>query len=77
MKRTNLILDETLLKQAKQLLEAESYSATVNQALEEVIKSHNIRRLVDLFGTGAWSGDLSVMREDQPTKKTKAASRKS
>ncbi|MBF0441200.1 MAG: type II toxin-antitoxin system VapB family antitoxin [Oligoflexales bacterium] len=76
MKRTNLIVDEKLLKQAKRLLETDTYSATVNLALQEVIKSHNIKQIADLFGSGIWSGELSTMREDKSPPKTKKSKRK-
>ncbi len=65
MKRTNLVLDENLLKTATQLLGAKTYSAAVNQALEQAIRVAKVRGLADLFGTGIWDGDLGEMREDR------------
>jgi Arc/MetJ family transcription regulator len=64
MKRTNLVLNEELLKTATRLLGAKTYSAAVNQALEEAIRTAKIRGLADMFGSGAWEGDLAQMRED-------------
>lgn len=64
MKRTNLVLDEELLKTATRVLGAKTYSAAVNQALEDAIRTAKIRGLADLFGTGIWEGSLSAMRED-------------
>lgn len=72
MKRTNLVLDEELLKTATRLLGVKTYSAAVNQALEEAIKLAKIRKITDFFGTQAWDGDLAEMREDrQKSKRTK------
>jgi hypothetical protein len=68
MKRTNLVLDEHLLAQATQVLAAKTYSAAVNIALEEVIRLRKIQSIPRFFGSGIWQGDLSQMREDQPTK---------
>jgi hypothetical protein len=34
-------------------------------ALEQAIKLHKIRSLMDFIGTGAWQGDLSTMRDDK------------
>ena len=65
MKRTNLIIDEQLLSEARQLLGADTQSDTVNQALRHTIKMLKIRGLLTFFGTGAWTGDLSEMREDK------------
>jgi hypothetical protein len=66
MKRTNLVLDERLLVQATQVLEAKTYSAAVNTALEEVIRMRKIQSIPHFFGSGIWEGDLSQMREDGP-----------
>jgi len=73
MKRTNLIVDETLLAEAKQLLGATTQSDAVNQALAQTIKLLKIRRLADFFGTGSWEGNLSAMREDKPNRKNRRA----
>ena len=69
VKRTNLILDEALLKEAQRILGADTYSATVNTALEQAVKLARIRGLEALFGSGAWSGDLDSMRQDTPQKR--------
>ncbi len=64
MKRTNLVLDEQLLKTATQLMGAKTYSEAVNRALDESIRMAKIRGLLDFQGSGAWEGDLSEMRQD-------------
>jgi Arc/MetJ family transcription regulator len=66
MKRTNLVLDESLLVQATQVLAAKTYSAAVNIALQEVIRLRKIQSIPQSFGSGIWEGDLSQMREDRP-----------
>lgn len=77
MKRTNLVLDENLLKDATRLLGAKTYSAAVNTALEETIRVLKIRGLVEFFGKDIWEGDLSEMREDRAApKKMKNSKRK-
>jgi Bacterial antitoxin of type II TA system, VapB len=65
MKRTNLVLDESLLVQATQVLAAKTYSAAVNIALQEVIRLRKIQSIPQSFGSGIWEGDLSQMREDR------------
>ncbi len=67
MKRTNLVLDEHLLKEATQILAAKTYSAAVNAALEEVIRVRKIQSIPQFFGSGIWQGDLSQMRQDRPS----------
>jgi Arc/MetJ family transcription regulator len=71
MKRKNLIIDEALLANAKRLLKADTESATVNQALEEVVRILKIRDLSSFFGSDVWDGDLATMREDQPKRSSK------
>jgi Arc/MetJ family transcription regulator len=68
MKRTNLVLDEHLLTEATRTLGAKTYSAAVNQALEEVLRIRKIQSLGTFFGKNLWEGELSAMREDNPPK---------
>jgi Arc/MetJ family transcription regulator len=65
MKRTNLVLDEGLLREATRVLGAKTYSAAVNQAMEEVIRIRKVQSLPEFFGQGLWQGDLTQMREDK------------
>lgn len=65
MKRTNLVLDEELLKTATRLLGAKTYSAAVEHSLRETIKLWKIRGLTEFVGSGVWEGDLSKMRDDR------------
>lgn len=66
MKRTNLVLDETLLDEAQRLSGERTYSRAVERALIEFVRRAKARRILDLAGSGAWTGDLAVMREDRP-----------
>lgn len=69
MKRTNLVLDEQLLKEVTHALGAKTYSAAVNQALQETLRIKKLQALPDFFGKGLWEGDLSEMREDRPLRR--------
>ncbi len=69
MKRTNLVLNESILKEATRVLGAKTYSAAVNQAMEEVIRIRKIQGLSHFFGQGLWHGTLAQMREDRPLPK--------
>jgi Arc/MetJ family transcription regulator len=66
MKRTNLVLDELLLKEATRLAGGGTYSGTVNLALRDFVRRAHARRILELAGSGAWSGDLATMRDDVP-----------
>lgn len=75
MKRTNLVLDEQILREAVQALGVKTYSAAVNKALEEVVRRKKVEGLKTFFGSGIWQGNLSEMREDRPAgKQTRKAS---
>ena len=67
MKRTNLVLDESILDEAHRLGGERTLSRTVERALSEFVRRAKARRILDLGGSGAWSGDLAVMREDRPS----------
>ena len=69
MKRTNLVLDEQLLREATQVLGAKTYSAAVNTALAELIRVRKLESLQQFVGSGIWEGDLSQMREDRPPRR--------
>ncbi len=71
MKRTNLVLDEGLLEEAVRLSGERTYSRTVERALEELVRRIKARRILSLAGSGLWEGNLSVMREDRPTYRTR------
>jgi hypothetical protein len=76
MKRTNLVLDEEILREATRVLGAKTYSAAVNQAMQEVIRIRKIQSLPEFFGKGLWQGDLTQMREDKTARPGRAARRR-
>jgi Arc/MetJ family transcription regulator len=71
MKRTNLVLDPSLLAEARRLLGTRTYSETVNKALEEAIRFCKIRMIPDLLTKVKWEGDLAEMRDDRPRKRVR------
>jgi Arc/MetJ family transcription regulator len=71
MKRTNLVLDEHLLEEATRILAARTYSAAVNTALAELIRVRKVQGIRRFVGSGSWEGNLSEMREDQPSRRRK------
>jgi Arc/MetJ family transcription regulator len=70
MKRTNLVLDESLLEEATRLSGERTYSRTVERALRDFVARAKARRILDLAGSGLWKGDLSVVREDRGVYRT-------
>jgi Arc/MetJ family transcription regulator len=70
MKRTNLVLDESLLDEATRLSGERTYSRTVERALRDFVARAKARRILELAGSGLWKGDLSVVREDRGVYRT-------
>lgn len=66
MKRTSLVLDAQLLEEAQRLAGEKTFSRTVGRALEEFVRRIRARQILDLQGSGAWSGNLAEMRGDAP-----------
>ncbi|MFI5349727.1 MAG: type II toxin-antitoxin system VapB family antitoxin [Elusimicrobiota bacterium] len=69
MKRTNLVLDESLLKEAVALSGAKTYSMTVDVALHDYVRRAKARRIWELAGKGLWEGNLAEMRSDAPSRR--------
>lgn len=67
MKRTNLVVDEHLLEEATRLSGERTYSRTVERALRDFVRRVKARRILELAGSGLWEGDLSEVREDRGT----------
>jgi len=49
MKRTNVILDEQLLKDAVELTGEKTYSAAINRALSEMVRKLKLKRGLEWF----------------------------
>jgi Arc/MetJ family transcription regulator len=66
MKRTNLVLDASLLEETLKASGERTYSRAVERAMLDFVRRSKARRILDLAGAGEWTGDLSVVREDAP-----------
>ena len=75
MKRTNLVLREDLLREAVQLCGERTYSRTVERALEDFVRRIKARRILELAGSGLWTGNLADMRNDRPSRRSKQGRR--
>jgi Arc/MetJ family transcription regulator len=70
MKRTNLVLNADLLEETLRVSRERTYSRAVERAMEDFVRRARARRILDLAGSGAWEGDLPVVREDRPVCKS-------
>ena len=66
MKRTNLVLNAHLLDETLRVSGERTYSRAVERAMEEFVRRAKARGILDFAGSGAWEGDLAVVREDKP-----------
>ena len=60
--RTNIELDDTLVKRAMDLTQLTTKKAVINKALEELIKSNTRKKMLKYIDSGVWEGNLKVMR---------------
>ena len=67
MKRTNIVLDEKLVEKGKKVTGLKTSKSVIDFALKELIRHSNQRRILDLFGSIDWDGDLSKMRSMRGT----------
>ena len=66
MRRTNVILDENLLEEALRRTGEKTYSATINRALQELVRRMTFEEGMKILGgSNAWEGNLEEMRRDR------------
>lgn len=65
--RTNIELDDILVKEAMSLTKLRTKKEMVNFALEALIKKIKKQELASLWGSNIWEGDLNQMRIDEKT----------
>ncbi|NBC30472.1 MAG: type II toxin-antitoxin system VapB family antitoxin [Spirochaetes bacterium] len=61
--RTNIEIDDELMKQALEESHARTKKEAVDMALRELIASRRRRKALELEGQIDWQGDLDEMRE--------------
>ncbi|HBA38659.1 MAG: transcriptional regulator of the Arc/MetJ class [Deltaproteobacteria bacterium RIFCSPLOWO2_02_56_12] len=62
MHRTNIELDDKLVKQAMRLFGKKTKKELVNFALNELIRRERAKGILSLEGKVKWEGDLREMR---------------
>jgi len=63
--RATVVLDEALVREAKQLTGLKTKRAVVDEALRMLIRIRKQERIRELFGTVDWEGDLDEMRRSR------------
>jgi Arc/MetJ family transcription regulator len=62
MSRTNIDIDDKLVKEGLQVTKLRTKKELVNHALEELIKKARRKSILNLEGKVRWEGDLRRMR---------------
>ena len=65
MLRTNIELDEKLVKEAMKFTHKKTKKEIVNYALEELVKRFKRKKLLELEGKVQWTGNLDGMRKSR------------
>jgi Arc/MetJ family transcription regulator len=61
--RTNIEIDDTLIKKAQRLSKVKSKKDVVNLALEELVNSLKRKEMLTLRGKVKWEGNLTDRRQ--------------
>ena len=65
MGRTNIVLDDKLIREARRLTRLKTKRRIVNKALELLVRSETRKGMMDYFGSGIWKGSLKRMRRNR------------
>ena len=60
--RTNVELDDALVKKAMDLTKISTKKALINKALEELIRSNTRKGMLKYIDSGIWEANLKEMR---------------
>lgn len=60
--RTNIEIDNKLIKEAKKISKAKTKKEVVDIALRSYIKAKQRKKILELFGKVKWEGNLKEMR---------------
>jgi Arc/MetJ family transcription regulator len=63
MKRTNIVMDEKLIKEGMKATGIKTRRALVDYALRDLLRRESQKRILELKGKVHWEGDLSSMRK--------------
>ncbi|MDQ3022173.1 MAG: type II toxin-antitoxin system VapB family antitoxin [Bacteroidota bacterium] len=61
--RTNIEIDNKLIREAKRISKVKTKKEIVDIALKNYIKTHQRKKILEQFGKIRWEGNLKQMRE--------------
>ena len=63
--RTNIDIDESLVRQARKLTRLKTKRQIVDKALELLVRSESRKGILRYYGSGNWKGDPKAMRRNR------------
>lgn len=65
MARTNINIDEELIRKARKLTSLKTKREIVDKALELLVRTESRKGLLRYYGAGIWDGDLRASRRNR------------
>lgn len=65
MSRTNIDIDDDLIRKARKLTRLKTKRQIVDKALELLVRSESRKGILRYYGSGVWSGDLKALRRSR------------
>ena len=63
--RTNIDIDESLVRAARKLTRLKTKRQIVDKALELLVRSERRKDILRYYGSGIWKGDLKARRRNR------------
>jgi Arc/MetJ family transcription regulator len=65
MSRTNIEINDQLVRKARRLTRLKTKREIVDKALELLVRSETRKGMLRYYGSGVWKGDLKGMRRNR------------
>ncbi|MGA8301842.1 MAG: type II toxin-antitoxin system VapB family antitoxin [Terriglobales bacterium] len=65
MSRTNIEIDDTLIRKARKLTRLKTKRQIVDKALDLLVRSESRKGILRYYGSGIWQGDLKRSRRNR------------
>jgi Arc/MetJ family transcription regulator len=65
MARTNIDIDESLVRKARKLTRLKTKRQIVDRALELLVRSESRKAILQYYGSGVWKGDVRASRRNR------------
>jgi Arc/MetJ family transcription regulator len=65
MGRTNIEIDDQLIRKARKLTRLKTKRELVDKALELLVRSESRKGILRYYGSGIWKGDLKASRRNR------------